>query len=255
MITTALAALAYGGLSGIKMMLNESKDKPARFLFDSFMLTSLGPLYQFMRGYEARGLKSAGTTVARMAFPVSVTQDLYEFGTRSGRYQDKDWSSAIGTLLRSKNPGLRAIQTGMALVGLSTKDEDLEAAMAGYNRWRRDKYGSKTVEDNLVVDPNKPFRVAIGSAVEAFRNGDEKAFYKAYDQAVDLHGDLEIKDTIQEKFNSKKVLKNGYGGKLTEDELDELRKRIGNRAVDKLEDYNMMLEESGKGLFIPTKER
>ena len=66
---------------------------------------------------------------------------------------------------------------------------------------------------------------------------------------------MEIGDSIREKFNSKNVLKNGYGGKLTEDELDELRKRIGDRAVDKLEDYNLMLEEAGKGLFIPVNER
>ena len=255
MLSAAIAAMAYGGLSGLKILLNESKDTPAKFMFDSFMTTVMGPLNQIRKGIKSDGITALPETLARLSFPFSVTEDLAEFATLTGRYQDKSWSRAIATLLRSKNPAMRAIKTGMSLVGLATKDEELDAAMLGYGRWRKDKFGSKRIQDNLVIDPNKDFRIAIGDAVDAFRNGDEKAFYKAYDKAVDLRDDLEIKDSIREKFNSKKVLKNGYGGKLTEDELDELRKRIGHRAVDKLEDYNMMLEEAGKGLFIPIDER
>ncbi len=251
--TVGITALFFGGATGLGIALKEAADQKFKFLLESFMATATGPMYLAMRGMKDKGATGVGDAAMRMIFPYSATTELIDMTQGLGRYRDQDTTEKIGTFIAARTPGTRAIGQGLALFGLSQDDKKLDSAMTALFRWKRDKFGFDESRQYLKDDPSKEFKIQMRNAVMAMRRGDQDAFQEAYMKAAGEKVDLMKKGGVS--FSARKVMRTATGEPLNEDQKEELRQRIGDDAVDRLEYYDLMLDAAGNGSMIPSYDK
>jgi hypothetical protein len=247
--TVAITSLFFGGATGLGITLKEAADQKFKFLVESFMATATGPLYLAMRGMKDKGTPGVTDSLLRMIFPYSATTELMDMTQSKGRYRDQDVTERIGTFIGARTPGTRALAQGLALFGLSRDDKKLDTAMTALFRWKRDKFGFDESRQYLKDDPSKEFKIQMRKAVMAMRRGDVDAFQDAYMAAAGEKADLGKKGGVS--FSARKVMRTATGEPLDEDQKEELRQRIGDDAVDRLEYYDLMLDAAGTGTMVP----
>ena len=247
-ITIAITALAYQGIMGAKIKAQEAQDDPVNFLLESFLSTISGPVYMAWRGYKSKGVTGIGENATRAAFPYTVVSELNDFAKGAGRYKDLSQFDKIGEFLKSKTPGTKAISTGLAMAGLSGEDKKLDASVDAFYRWRRDTQGWVKREGSINDDERSEFRKVMKRAVEAMKDGDEEKFNEAYSEAFFL---TDKKDSVSQSMKQRKVLQSLTGGQLSPEQMDSLRSRIGDEAVDRLEYFDLMVDEAAKGALLP----
>jgi hypothetical protein len=87
-------------------------------------------------------------------------------------------------------------------------------------------------------------------AVEALKRGDVDAQLEAMAKAVDVNLEEgmtleEAAQSVRSSFRSRQILKNPEtNADLTSAEMDELEARIGTAALNKLENYDLMLRHA-----------
>lgn len=260
-LTAGITALAYQGALGLKLKLKEAEDEPLNFLTESYLSTISGPLYMAWRGYKSKGVLGVGENATRMAFPYTALREMYDMTQGAKGYQNLDTFGKIGKFLASKTPGTKAINTGLALFGLTSEDQKLDASMAAFKKWRREQQGFKTVEDFTKEDSEeglldeklrKRFRIEMGKALESLRDGDSDKFYDHYVEAAGLLAERGKRPSaLGEAFRDAKLLRSAKGAPLTPEQQDSLRARIGDEAYDRLEYYDLMLEQAAEGVLLP----
>jgi hypothetical protein len=139
----------------------------------------------------------------------------------------------------------------LSWVGLSQNDQYLDASIDAFKRWRRDYEGFKEVRDFSDTDVRADFRVEIKKAVEALKDGKADEFYEAWQKASEVLLTLENGGSMTEAFTRSKILKKVNGAKLTDEDVEALRARIGDDAYQRLEYFDLMLEEAAKGVILP----
>jgi len=241
-ITTGLTALFYEGVSGAKIRSQEAQDEPLNFLAEATAASMSGPLYFMWRGSRDKGLAGVGEQASRLIFPFQVIKELWNYAWGQGAYRDLNWFDRSGKFIRQKIPGSRAISQGLALAGLSQDNKELDASINAFYRWRRQTIGFSEFQPFLKDDERKAFRSAMRRAMEAMKDGNDAAYDKAIDEAYDLGG----KKGVQASMRARTILKGPDGKKLSEEQLDALRKHIGDRPVDLLEDFDAMVEATAK---------
>lgn len=242
-LTVGITALFYEGLSGAKIRAQEAKDEMGQFFTESFLSTMSGPLYLLWRGSKDKGLKGIGEQATRMIFPFQVARELMDFAQGAGQYRDQSEFDRIAKFVRQKLPGTRAISQGLAFAGLSQENKELDAAISAFYRWRREKLGFTDYQPYLVNDERKQFRNAMRRLIAAMKSGDNKAYDKAMD---DAYSSAPKAGAVKSSLRSRTILKGPDGSKLTEEQTDALRKHIGNRPVDLIQDFDAMLEAAAK---------
>lgn len=250
-LTVGITALAYAGAMGLKIKWEELKDEPVEFLTDAFLQTQSGPFYLVWRGLKNKGISGVGENMTRMAFPYTTATELIDFAQGAGKYRDTDAFTKIGKFISAKMPGTKAISTGMALFGLSQNDQKLDASIDGFYRWRREELGFSEHKNFGMEDVRKEFRTKMKRAVEALKDGKADEFYEAYQEAADELLTMEKGTTLKEAFNNAKILTGASGAKLTDEQAESLRERIGEDAYNRLEYFDLMLEEAGDGVLLP----
>lgn len=246
-LTNGIVALAYGGLSGLKIKKEEAKDEPVKFMLESFLASMSGPMYLVYRGAKQRGIGGVGEQALRAAFPYGMMNDLNDMAQGEGQFKDMDTFDRIGKFLANKTPGTQAIGTGLAMFGLANESQPLDQSLKALGRWKRDELGYIQTERHLENDERAEFRTQIKKAIEAMKNGDEEAFIQAWMGAV---GENNV-DGVGKSLRSRKVLTGPDGKVLTEEQKESLQNRIGFEAYDRLEYYDLMLEQAAKGVLLP----
>lgn len=253
-MTVGLTALAYGGLSGLKIRGNEASDEPVKFLSESFLSSMSGPLYLLWRGAKDKGLKGVGEQAARAAFPYAMMNELNDMAHSDGKYKDADLTERIGMFLKSKTPGAQAIGTGLAMFGLANKSQPLDEAIKALGRWRRDKLGWRDEDSYLNEDTQAEFRSNMRKAINAMKEGDADKYMSAWMAAVEAKSENPSNpdkpqspvEAIQSSLAARKLLR-GPAGPLTEEQKLALQKHIGMDAYNRLEDFDMMLDAASRG--------
>lgn len=238
-LTTGIRALMFGSAFELGIKTKEALDEPFQFAIDSTLSAIGGPLQLMWQGAREKGLMGIGHKFMDSIMPYAITKTLTDFATGSDVYRDKSTFDKVGAFLRQKIPGSKMIGMGLALTGLSQENRELDAAIRAFNRYSRDNWGTGGSGALMKEDTRKDFRIAMRQAIEALKDGNDKAFDKAMDKAEEL---AESKRQIKSTFRGRKLLKSPDGKELTEEQMDALRKHIGNRAVDMLEDFDAMLE-------------
>lgn len=248
----ALGSLLSGGLPGLRVKAEEAKDEPMQFMLEALLSSLSGPYYLLWQAMRNKGLLGAGETLTRTMFPVSQFNDLQDMMTSRGQYRDQDVGARIGRYLMQKTPGLRAVKQGLAAFNLSNMDAELQAAIKGMYRWKRDELGWDERTSSRKEDERRAFRTEMRAAVAALQENDLDTYLERLEGALFEASELPGKEKPQERAASslrgRKLLLNLEGGPLTLDELDALSARIGERAVDRLLEYDATLEALAKAL-------
>jgi len=230
---TALLALVFEGIDGVEERKQEAKDETLEFLWDSWLAAQGGPLTVIKRTLEQSGdSRSLQNAIAATSTPVSIGSEWYDAVLGNGRYEGLTANERVAKFVTSKTPGWRIIKTVMAVSGLSNEDLELQTALKAFYRWRRKELGAKSVVNLGPQDETDvQFRAKMRRAVEAIRKGE--------DWRKELRG-----ESAERAFNSmlaRRVLRAPDGGKLSEEQLNALRSRIGDKLVDRLEEHDEML--------------
>lgn len=237
-LTTAITTLFYEGLLGTSVKTNEAKDEPGSFLVESFLAALSGPMYLLYRGAKANGVPGIGEQIGRMFFPYQVVRELAEFFTGSGAYKELDWFDRTGKFVKMKIPGSRAISTGLAIAGLYDRNADLEAAIRGFHRWSRDRFGAGGTPAEDKEDEGKVFRMHAKKAVEAAKRNNWEEYGNNIAIALKERG----KKGVQSSLRARRILKHPSGRDFNLEELNDLENRIGIKALQKLLYFDDQLE-------------
>ena len=242
-ITMGLVTLAYAGREGFKIRWEEMKDEPISFASEAMLSSMSGPLYLLFRGAKQNGLTGVGEQATRTMFPYAIMNDLNDMAQSQGQYRDTDTIQKIGRFLASKTPMTRAIGTGLAMSGLGNPSQPLDVSIQGLNRWKRDQFGYDEVKMFRKQDEMEKFRTHIRNAISAMKAGDEEKYTEEWMAAVDADNI----ESVSRSLRARKVLEGPNGRKLTEEETDALKKRIGFDAYERLEAFDLMLESAASG--------
>ena len=239
-IYLTLGTLLSQGLAGVKVRMHEDLDRPDRFLLDSLMATLGGPYSTIWSGLRQSG--GVSETISRTMFPYSQYLDLRDASTGQGRYRDMEAGERIGAYLSQKAPIAKPVKQALAAFGLSQSNVKLDAAVSGLNRWKADVFGP--VPD-FKSDPSD-FRTAMKSAVRKLADGDFEGYSEEVGKALEaqvLKGKKmdEATQGVSASLLARRKLLNEQRQPLTEDQLNDLAKRIGQEAVSLIQEYDETL--------------
>lgn len=248
-ITTAIVTLAYEGIMGEKIRVQEAIDKPIRFFLESFLATIGGPTYLLWRGAEYKGVLGLGEQAARLFFPWAIARNMLDMVYGKGVFRDMSVFERLGRWIRQSIPATRSISLVFSAVGLSSTDTKLEASIRALNRWKRSELGFDERETYRHEDERKKFRMAMRTAVQKLRSGDFDGYYRSVGEALGVPGiDLQ---SIQASLRQRKLLLDLDGKPLNLDQIESLANRIGQEAVDRLQYHDLMLEHAANGALLP----
>jgi hypothetical protein len=239
-MTVGITALALEGVFGAKERKEEAKDEPAWFLANSFIAGVGGPLYILKRVIENTAdastlQKTAGSLMA----PVNVGAEIMDAGLGMGRYEGRTVFERIGLFVAARTPGLRAVKNGMALFGLSQENRDLDTSIRAFYRWRRANLGFRETSVEGTPDEDKAFRAHMLRAVEALQNGQDWR---------PLLAEAGTRKKVSRSLLGRTLLRTPQGEHLSEEQMDVLRKHIGEKPVNLLVARDAMVRQLAREL-------
>jgi hypothetical protein len=249
-ITIGLIMLLNEGLYGLGIKKKEAQDNWLGFMRDALLVGYAGPPALLNRMIEqgGSGMKDFAGDVAMFSAPVSVGDELFQAGTGAGRYEGLKPLEKVGEFLKSKTAIARPIERGLAVWGLAQDDPELDSAIRAFYRWKNDKFG-RGGRPGKATDEEKEFRGKMRRAVEALKDGNEAKYDRIMEQVFNLEN--ASKAGIMSSLDSRRILKDNHGKDLNLDDIDALRKRIGDAAVDRLENFdNMILSKQYKPIPV-----
>lgn len=240
-LTTGIMALIYEGLYGAGIRANEAQSDFPSFLLDSYIMAMGGPVQMVAKGMQEGGdVNSWVEQLVNASAPVGIANDLSRAVLELGSYEGLGEFEKIGKFLESKTPFARAIRRGMAVAGLSQENTELDAAIRGFKRWKNDKFGRVQFESHLVDDyDSKEFRASMKKAVAALQKGDESTYQEEIDKALNMENVTTKK--VKQSLRGRKILKRPRGEELTEEDIAEVTKIIGDKGYDMIEAFDTML--------------
>jgi hypothetical protein len=244
-MAVALSSLVYGGLAELGTRTQEAKDEPFEFMAEAAMSAMSGPLYLVWRGAKDSGIGGITEQFGRLIFPYTIVTDLSDMVNASGTYRDLDAFSRTGKFVKQKMPGTRAISNALAATGLARDNRELDSAIKGFYRWRREELGFTEREDYLADDTRAKFRQNMKRAVEALKGQDFDKYAEYLSAAAMTEGVTSMKQ-VNSSLRSRKILKTPNGTTLTPEQEESLRNRIGSDAVDRLIYFDAMLDSLAK---------
>lgn len=228
--TNLVSGLLSGGVGGLKMAINENEDKAkndtAMWLTSMGMTGIGGPMavVNHMVG------SSTPLDMAGMSYRANLLLDMFQASMGKGKYTNQDmeerWQSFGANRARM---GVVA-NTWWGIMASGGESPDLDNAMKGLQTWKRDEDIPFTTVQGGVPDP-EGFRAQMRRAVEAIKHNQDPS-----DIVKKALGAKQFAD-ISESLKSRRLL---YvdGKQFTPDQSDKLRGRIGDKLVDRLQDYD-----------------
>jgi hypothetical protein len=108
--------------------------------------------------------------------------------------------------------------------------------------------GFKEESRHLKDDERAEFRKHVMGAIGAMQDGDTDKYVDEWLKAVDARD----ADSFSESMRARKVLQDLDGRPLSEELKEKLQNRIGMEAYERLEWYDLMLDQAADGA-IPMK--
>ena len=246
--TLILMRLLTEGAAGLETLDKEAEDDPLAFVMNSFIQGIGGPLALAARLFErVGGVQSLASEVVGSMAPVGVVGELWDMAAGNGKYDGADFMSKVGLFIRSKTPAMRLAKRAVATLGLAKNSADLDAAISAFYRWRREEKGQLKITNELKDQEDRAkFRFHMKKVVEAMKKNDLDAYMKQMGAALSIREFEEMSYKEQQKSISSSLRSRKLLSKLEDEDLENLRKRIGDNAFQRLIDYDDMLEIEAK---------
>jgi hypothetical protein len=246
--TLILMRLLTEGAAGLETLDKEAEDDPLAFVMNSFIQGIGGPLALAARLFErVGGVQSLASEVVGSMAPVGVVGELWDMAAGNGKYDGADFMSKVGLFIRSKTPAMRLAKRAVATLGLAKNSADLDAAISAFRRWKREEKGQLKITNELKDQEDQAkFRFHMGKVVEAMKKNDLDAYMKQMGAALSIREFEEMSYKEQQKSISSSLRSRKLLSKLEDEDLENLRKRIGDNAFQRLIDYDDMLEIEAK---------
>jgi hypothetical protein len=246
--TLILMRLLTEGAAGLETLDKEAEDDPLAFVMNSFIQGIGGPLALAARLFErVGGVQSLASEVVGSMAPVGVVGELWDMSVGNGKYDGADFMSKVGLFIRSKTPAMRLAKRAVATLGLAKNSADLDAAISAFRRWKREEKGQLKITNELKDQEDQAkFRFHMGKVVEAMKKNDLDAYMKQMGAALSIREFEEMSYKEQQKSISSSLRSRKLLSKLEDEDLENLRKRIGDNAFQRLIDYDDMLEIEAK---------
>jgi hypothetical protein len=232
-----IGALLYGGAEGVYQAVRDVKHDPVGAGVD-FIQNALigGPYMQLAEMFSSslddestEGLITKGVT---STFPGTVTKEVLDMVKSQGIYRDQEWSDKAHTYFTRRIPGNRMLNNFVAAMGLTERDRKMEMAVSNFYKWKRenDMPSSRTVRQNEPEEGPK-FRQAMREARTELERGGDPA--QAFGKALGLRSASSVRMSLR----GNKTLND-----LNGEQLESLRKRIGDVQFEKLQTRDALLE-------------
>jgi len=241
-----LLAFAYGGEDNLKIKWNEFNENRLGFAVNSFLYTMFaGSLGQIIQSTADKNMDELSDFV-QVFFPYAVAEELYFAGTGKGRYKYLETQDRIIKFGERFAPINRPLGHMMATLGLGNLEEKkTDNAISAYYRWKNTKgYGGRYIgnPDDDIVE----FRKNMTKAFNALRSGEDTYIDHMYNA---IEGTGKDSNSIKRSLRNRKLLtvsKIAPGKKQDDPEFEkrklELKKRIGEEAYNRLENYDANID-------------
>ncbi|HNS69031.1 MAG TPA: HTH domain-containing protein [Verrucomicrobiota bacterium] len=245
-------ALSFYGPAGMNITWHEMKDEPLEFLLGSFIAGVGGPYYWVFDA--ATNVNSArGVDIGRLSFPLRAVRSVGDAVFGMHEYSGQPLQYRVLEFFGRITPGWRILRMVAGNAGLANVSPADEAAIKALYRWKRDTIGEPDIPGRAAGDDGgfKKFQYAIRRINKAIVDRDEKAYHKAYNEAFGLATQQgKSAKAVAEAIKRRKILRGKGGAKLTPEQMESLRNRIGDEAVDRLERLDSAIEASATGLLL-----
>ena len=237
-----LLAYMYGGEDNVEIKWNEVKEKPLEFLAKSWAYTTFAGLYGQIIQSTAGGKES----VMDVFYPWVLGKELTQAIRGTGRYtydEAMDRAIKFGERFFPANRVFKQTLVGVGLGNPQTKKDD--NAIRAYYRWKfENKYGGTYI--SKPDEEIKNFRRNMNKAYDAIMAGDDPSTVSKYivDAVSDTGKDPSSisKSIIGKRLLIKSKIAPGKSDLVYTQRLAELRKRIGNKAYNRLLRHDELLD-------------
>ena len=237
-----LLAYMYGGEDNVEIKWNEVKEKPLEFLAKSWAYTTFAGLYGQIIQSTAGGKES----VMDVFYPWVLGKELTQAIRGTGRYtydEAMDRAIKFGERFFPANRVFKQTLVGVGLGNPQTKKDD--NAIRAYYRWKfENKYGGTYI--SKPDEEIKNFRRNMNKAYDAIMGGDDPSTVSKYivDAVSDTGKDPSSisKSIIGKRLLIKSKIAPGKSDLVYTQRLAELRKRIGNKAYNRLLRHDELLD-------------
>jgi len=238
-----LLAYAYGGKDNVDIKWNEVKDDPLGFIISAWAYTSFAGTYGAILQSTAEGNLE---NPLEMFYPYVVGSEIVQGITGTGGYKyDQNATEKAIRFAKRFAPVNRPFSQLMVATGLGNKEaKKTDNAIKAYYRWKiNNGYGGK-YEGNI-DDDIKQFRGNMNKAVDAIIKGkDIKEITNFMLSSIDgLNKDEKSIKTslLARRLLTKAKVSPGKDEDIFNERLETLRKRIGDKAYSRLQDYDELL--------------
>jgi len=245
MTTQFILAMAYGGKDNVEIKWNEVKEEPLRFFFESYMYAAVGGVMGSIIQSTVDGKLEENWT--QLSFPISVFLEIEKAVNEKGKYTYLEGMNKYLEVAKRYFPANKAIRTlGVAAGFGNEQTQKDDNAIRAYYRWKfKNNYGGK-----YISNPDKElrlFRMNMKKAYDSLRGGED---WKTIDGHVITALDLADKDDksavmsiLGKRLLNKSKIAPGKSEDVYEERLEKLRKTIGDKAFQRLELHDEMLED------------
>jgi len=238
-----LLAYAYGGKDNAEIKWNEVKDDPLGFIISAWAYTSFAGTYGAILQSTAEGNLE---NPLEMFYPYVVGSEIVQGITGTGGYKyDQTTTEKAIRFAKRFAPVNRPFSQLMVATGLGNKEaKKTDNAIKAYYRWKIDNgYGGKYVGN--IDDDIKQFRGNMNKAVDAMVKGkDINEIINFMLASIDgLNKDEKSIKTslLAKRLLTKAKVSPGKDEDTFNERLDVLRKKIGDKAYQRLRDYDELL--------------
>jgi hypothetical protein len=227
-----ILSLAFGGATGLHAAINEAKDEPVKFMFDSFLYSTLTGPFAAVARYASGPDTHPAVAIAGATFPGMVLDELYKFSSGNGVYKDQTAFERVSTFFTRRIPASAPLSTALATVGLSDRDTALEGSLRAYWKWRYDEFPPGQFKTGHMEEEHKKFRMYMRRAMNNIK--------QRRDPRQNINNAIAVKDgdtrSAVQSIRSRRLL---YS--LTSEQRESLRSRVGDKAYEKLVEYDNIL--------------
>ncbi len=225
------ATFLTGGLLGLKMAVKENdedmKDSPTKWLAAMMTEGIGGPLNTALRIAN----QDNPMDMSQLNFNTALLYEMWQAADKKGIYRDMSYGDIVQKLALNRFRVGRVARTWWGIMENGEDDPLLDLSLAGNARYRKDKglpWSEMHGEEDLDAFTSRKY------AKLAFE--DIKANRDPTDNVLKWLGSPDSKD-ISTKLAARRVLYN-EGKPYTPEMLQELRQRIGDKAVDRLQEFD-----------------
>ena len=237
-----LLAYMYGGEDNVEIKWNEVKEKPLEFLIKSWGYTTFAGLYGQILQSTAGGKES----VLDIFYPWVMLKEASQAITGKGKYtydESMDRAIKFGERFFPANRVFKQTLVGFGL-GNPEAQKDNNAIKA-YYRWKfENKYGGtfKSNPDEEI----KAFRTNMKKVYEGIRDGSDPATINKFVVEAVSEGGKDPSSISRSLLGKRLLLKSkiapGKNDLVYTERLNNLRKRIGDKAYNRLLRHDELID-------------